>query len=85
MRRDRAKGLVPHETGADFRPSDAPLSWPSGLVAKPADQTAAWVLAQVGARPWDRDAVDRRLVEEARTGGGKIIDFESEVGGLPRP
>ena len=35
----------------------------------------------VGARPWDRDAVDRRLVEEARTGGGKIIDSENEVGG----
>jgi hypothetical protein len=42
-------------------------------------------LANAGARPWDRDAVDRRLLDEARAGGGKIIDFESEVGGLPRP
>jgi len=33
-----------------------------------------WVLSDVGARPWDRDAVDRRLLEEARAGQGRVID-----------
>ena len=30
----------------------------------------------------DRDAVDRRLAEEARTGRGQLIDFEPGVGGI---
>jgi len=55
--------------------------WPEGLTAKPASETAEWVLENVGARPWDRDATDKRLITEARSGGGKIIDSESEVGG----
>jgi len=41
------------------------------------------VLAHAGARPWDRDVVDRRLVEEVRSGGGRIIDSEADVGGYP--
>lgn len=82
-RRDRTKGLIPHETGADLRVLDAPPFWPARLKARPANETAAWVLANVGARPWERDAIDRRLLDEARRGGGKIIDYESEVGGLP--
>lgn len=53
--------------------------WPQGLVAKPSAETTEWVLANAGARPWDRDATDKRLLEEARTGGGKIIDSEPEV------
>jgi pectate lyase len=58
-----------------------PMFWPPRLQARPASETAAWVLANAGARPWDRDAVDRRLVDEAKNGGGKLIDFESEVSG----
>jgi hypothetical protein len=56
-------------------------TWPGDLKAKSSTETAAWVLENAGARPWDRDAVDKRLIEEARTGGGKIINSENEVGG----
>lgn len=84
MRRDKEKGLVPHEVGDALKLLDTAPFWPPRLQARPASETAAWVLANVGARGWDRDAIDRRLIEEARHGGGKIIDFESEVGGLPR-
>lgn len=69
------------ERPGEFRLMDHPLDWPEGLEAKAARDTAEWVLANVGARPWDRDAVDQRLVEGARTGRGKIIDSEAEVGG----
>ncbi len=55
--------------------------WPEGLVAKPSGQTKDWVLENAGARPWDRDATDKRLLSEAANGGGRIIDGESEVGG----
>ncbi len=43
------------------------------------------VLDDAGAFPWDRDAVDERLVAEVRTAGsgGEIIDNTGEVGGQP--
>lgn len=72
------KGL---ERSGEFRLVTAAPLWPAGFTALGATEVTAAVLADVGARPWDRDAVDRRLVEEARSGGGKIIDSETEVGG----
>jgi hypothetical protein len=65
----------------DPRLVESPPFFPPRLTPKPSGETAAWVLANAGARPWERDGIDRRLVEEARSGGGKIIHFESEVGG----
>ncbi len=41
------------------------------------------VIANAGARPWDRDDVDRRIVANVIEGRGEIIDSESEVGGYP--
>jgi hypothetical protein len=41
------------------------------------------VLAACGARPWDRDPIDARIVADVRNGTGKIIDSEHEVGGYP--
>ena len=60
-----------------------PLDWPAGLTALPAVEVERWVLANVGARPWDRDAHDTRLLADVTEGRGKIIDSESEVGGYP--
>lgn len=62
---------------------DRPPLWPEGLAARPAAEVEAWVLANAGARPWDRDAVDRRIVEQVRSRTGRIIDSEQEVGGYP--
>lgn len=42
------------------------------------------VLKNVGARPWDRDEHDKRIIEDALGRRGKIIDDEKEVGGYPR-
>lgn len=44
----------------------------------------AYVYAQAGARPRDRDAVDTRIVEETRSRTGKMIDSQDEVGGFPQ-
>lgn len=41
------------------------------------------VLADAGARPARRDAVDARVVAEVEAGSGRIIDSPSQVGGLP--
>ena len=40
------------------------------------------ILADVGARPWDRDYHDARLVADVAEGRGKIIDGENEVHGF---
>ncbi|MEW6307215.1 MAG: pectate lyase [Verrucomicrobiota bacterium] len=72
---------LPLKPAGDYRALPEAPFWPPRLQARPSGEVAAWVLANVGARPWDRDVVDRRLVEEARAGKGKIIDSEREVGG----
>ena len=41
------------------------------------------MLAKVGATLPARDSVDRRLIEEVRSGQGRIIDSQKEVGGWP--
>jgi len=68
--------LIPYQPMAEMRPVENPPVWPPRLKARPATETLDWIVANVGARPWDRDAVDQRLVEEALKGGGKIIDVE---------
>jgi hypothetical protein len=61
----------------------APVWWP-GLEVRPAAEVERWVLENAGARPWDRDAHDVRILANAAEGRGKIIDSEAEVGGYPR-
>jgi pectate lyase len=62
--------------------STAP-TWPPGLTAMPAADVAEFIRENVGARPWDRDAIDTRIVEQALSGQGAIIDSEQAVGGYP--
>ena len=57
--------------------------WPSGFRARPSGEVEAWVFAEAGARPWARDAIDQRILQEVRDGTGRIIDDEREVGGYP--
>lgn len=61
----------------------APLDWPPGLGALPAIDVEARVLTTAGARPWDRDAHDVRLLADVAEGRGEVIDNEAEVGGYP--
>jgi hypothetical protein len=41
------------------------------------------VLDTCGARPWERDPIDARIVADVRNGTGQIIDSEQDVGGYP--
>jgi len=70
-------------TAARIVEHSAPLDWPAGLTARPAVEVEIWVLANAGARPWDRDAHDVRILADVAEGRGKIIDSEAEVGGYP--
>jgi hypothetical protein len=54
---------------------------PPGVVPLPAAEVLARVLREAGARPWDRDEIDLRLVREVRAGTGRIVDDETQAGG----
>lgn len=62
-----------------------PADWPWGLAARPARDVEAAVLRSAGARPWDRDAVDARIVAQVVARTGAIRDSEQAVGGYPAP
>jgi len=60
-----------------------PPVWWEGLTPIPAVDVQRTVLANVGARPWDRDMRDVLLIAEVAEGRGEIIDHERQVGGYP--
>ncbi|MFM8337062.1 MAG: pectate lyase, partial [Opitutaceae bacterium] len=55
----------------------------AGLRARPASATEEEVLREAGARPWDRDEIDQRIVREVRERSARVIDSEQQVGGYP--
>lgn len=71
------------ETRAKLITKTAPVAWPAGLAVMPSRDVETHVLAQAGARPWDRDADDIRVLYFVAEGRGKIIDDEKEVSAYP--
>ncbi|MCU0881230.1 MAG: pectate lyase [Hyphomonadaceae bacterium] len=69
--------------GATFRMASRPLDLPAGLVLVPARTLERELLTTVGARPWDRDAHDIRILADIAEGRGHVIDSEADVGGYP--
>ncbi|MCD6287957.1 MAG: pectate lyase [Candidatus Hydrogenedentes bacterium] len=63
---------------------DTPPLWPQGLKPMPAADVKDYVLKNAGARPWDRDEIDKRIVQGVIDGSARIIDSQQEVGGYPR-
>ena len=61
-----------------------PAIWPAGLPVLPANQVETHVLRHAGARPWDRDPHDIRVIFDVVEGRGEIIDDERQVGGYPQ-
>ncbi len=65
------------------RRADTPPLWPDAIEVMPAADVKEYVLKNAGARPWDRNAIDKRIIREVREGTGRIINGEQEVGGYP--
>lgn len=74
--------LAENEAGSGIIASSPPI-WIAGFLPQPSAVVQAAVLANAGARPGDRDAVDARIVSEVLTRTGSIIDSPSERGGWP--
>lgn len=71
------------ETRAKLITLKAPVSWPVGLPVLSSRDVETHVLGKAGARPWDRDADDIRVLFFIAEGRGKIIDDEKEVSAYP--
>lgn len=54
-----------------------------GLAARPAREVQDAVIGDAGARPWDRDPIDARIIANVIEGRGAIIDSQEQVGGYP--
>jgi pectate lyase len=68
---------------AAIRHVSRPPSMPTGLKPMAATEVQDAVIRNAGARPWERDAIDRRIVADTIEGRGEIIDSEQDVGGYP--
>lgn len=62
--------------------NDRPV-WPSGFTAIKASKVKQKVLQQAGARPWQRDAIDQRIIQDVISKSARIINSEEDVGGYP--
>lgn len=74
---------MPQRQGAVNKLASAPV-WPDGLKPISAASVEEYVLKNVGARPWERDPIDKRIIMSVIDRKGKIIDSQNEVGGYPR-
>jgi hypothetical protein len=79
---DREHKPVAMTTG-EFTKMEARPLWAEGLTPLPAAKVKEFVARNAGARPWDRDPIDQRIVQTALTGTGRIIDSEADGGGYP--
>jgi hypothetical protein len=70
-------------SAAKIIPIDKP-ALPQGVKPMPAVEVQDAVTRNAGARPWDRDPVDARIVADTIEGRGEIIDSEDQVGGYPQ-
>ena len=57
--------------------------WPEIIKVLPTENLKAHLLENSGARPWNRDEVDKRIIKEVSESQNRIIDSENEVGGYP--
>ncbi len=72
------------QTKAQLWTKEAAIDWPDGLQALPAKDVETELLRYAGARPWDRDANDIRILYDIAEGRGSIINDEREVSGYPK-
>lgn len=71
------------ETRAQLIERSKPMMATTGMTILPSQDVETSVLATAGARPWDRDPEDIRVLFFVAEGRGEIIDDETEVSAYP--
>ena len=74
---------APYIPKAEIHSLPRELYWPAGLKLLPAAEAERRVYADCGTRPWARDPIDQRIIDEAKAGTGRLIDSQDEMGGYP--
>jgi pectate lyase len=69
-------------TGSHTLLENSPV-WPSEFSALNSGKVMERVLINSGARPWDRDEIDKQIIKQVKNKTNKIIDSEQESGGYP--
>ncbi|WP_215395741.1 pectate lyase [Rheinheimera oceanensis] len=69
--------------GVIKRLTAAPV-WPQGISVMAAKELERQLLPVIGARYWQRDAIERRIVQSYFNRDGRIIDSQQQVGGYPQ-
>ena len=62
---------------------DTEPAMPEGIKVLPPAEVQDSVIRNAGARPWQRDEPDWRVIADTIEGRGHVIDSENEVGGYP--
>jgi hypothetical protein len=60
-----------------------PPLWPPYVTVMPSAAVQQFVLHNAGARPWDRDYDDVRLLADVAEGRGTVINSENDIHGYP--
>ncbi len=81
--KDRSGDDVPEWDGSASQRVYSPPHWHENIQTLSASEVRDFIVENAGARPWDRDEIDTRIIQEMLDGTGKIIDYETEVGGYP--
>ncbi|HEY7885517.1 MAG TPA: right-handed parallel beta-helix repeat-containing protein [Cellvibrionaceae bacterium] len=81
---DNLDGDPMAQVHGDVRLLQRPPLWIAGYEPLPVAGVKEHVLNRAGARPWDRDAIDQRIIASVRERSGRIIDSEADVGGYPQ-
>jgi hypothetical protein len=63
---------------------DKPMLWPQGLEPMASADVQRSVLSHAGARPWDRDYDDVRLIADVAEGRGEIVNSQDDLHGYPQ-
>ncbi|MEX0729678.1 MAG: hypothetical protein WED00_11965 [Aquisalimonadaceae bacterium] len=74
--------MVDNYAGNWVRATSSPVSL-AGFEPMDSSKVEAHVLANAGARPTDRDSVDKRIMSQVANGTGRMIDSPRDVGGWP--
>ncbi|UUE09631.1 right-handed parallel beta-helix repeat-containing protein [Dickeya zeae] len=80
---DKAGKAVAQTSGTGINLLKSAPVWPTGLTALSSSSVANQVTQHAGARPKDRDAVDKRIVSDFQKRSGTFVNSQSEVGGYP--
>lgn len=72
------------QTYGEVRLLNEKPSWPEGLKVLPSNKVVNYVLEHSGARPKDRDDVDKRIISDFINRKSRFIDSQDDVGGYPK-